>query len=135
VNNKDKKKERNTNAAVSCQLNETLPAAVELCTVIEICLLHGIKLKEFHGVVPLWGLLERLETMQSSVSINTAPSNAQSVQSSAAASPSVTNSGSAGAPSGAQVLWQAVGAVARMSSLRTPLARARGWIRQVLNAR
>jgi len=57
--------------------------------------------KEFHGVVPFWGLLERLETLQPPC----------------------------------LALRNSVGAVACIPSLRTPIAKARGWIRQVLNVR
>ena len=58
-----------------------------------------MKFQEFCGVLPFWGLLERLET--------TTPPLFE-----------VRNS---------------VGAVACVSSLRTPVGRARGWIRQALN--
>ena len=44
-------------------LNEEIPEAYELCNLIEVCLLHGIRINEFHGVVPLWGLLERLDAL------------------------------------------------------------------------
>ena len=64
-------------------------------------ILKGIKIREFHGIVPFWGLLERLETLNP--------------------------------PS--QAIRNSVGAVACIPSLRTPIAKSRGWIRQILNAR
>lgn len=27
----------------------------------QLCLMHGMRIKEYHGVIPFWGLLERLE--------------------------------------------------------------------------
>lgn len=40
------------------------PEVLHLCNLLEVILLHGIKIKEFQGIVPLWGLLERLEVLQ-----------------------------------------------------------------------
>eukprot|EP00607_Mallomonas_marina_P003559 CAMPEP_0182439160 /NCGR_PEP_ID=MMETSP1167-20130531/86267_1 /TAXON_ID=2988 /ORGANISM="Mallomonas Sp, Strain CCMP3275" /LENGTH=686 /DNA_ID=CAMNT_0024632797 /DNA_START=16 /DNA_END=2073 /DNA_ORIENTATION=+ len=85
----------------SGQLDENAPPASALCSALEQCLLHGIKLKEFHGILPFWGLLERLESL-------TPPS---------------------------MVIRNSVGAIACIPSLHTPLAKARGWIRQILNNR
>ena len=68
----------------------------------------AIKITEFKGIVPLWGLLERLEGASA---CKTTP------------------------PSIQIPLRNSVGAVASMHNLRTPLAKARGWIRQVLNAK
>lgn len=80
-------------------LNESHPEVVKLCELLEIIFFHGIKVREFHGQIPFWGLLERLE-------IITPPS------------PSIRNS---------------VGAISCIPNLRTPLGKARGWIRQSLN--
>jgi hypothetical protein len=44
---------------IGSQLDENVVDASELCTLIEICLTHGIRIEEF-GVIPLWGMLERL---------------------------------------------------------------------------
>eukprot|EP01041_Mallomonas_annulata_P001496 gene1496-2883_t len=82
-------------------LDEKVPAANALCSAVEHCLLQGIKIREFHGIVPFWGLLERLESLDP---------------------PSI-------------VIRNSVGAVACIPTLHTPLARARGWIRQILNVR
>lgn len=92
--------------------DEKNPHALELCSWIERCFFHGrdstsysitepigIKVKEFYGTVPFWGLLERLEASLPPIL-------------------PVRNS---------------VGAVACMTSLRSPLGKARGWIRQALN--
>lgn len=80
-------------------LDESNTHAVDLCTALEICFFYGIRVKEFGGRVPLWGLLERLEALSP---------------------PCIP-------------LRNSVGAVASIHSLRSPLAKARGWIRQVLN--
>lgn len=80
-------------------IDERNPHAAKLISILERCLLHGMKIKEFYGVVPFWGLLERLES---------------------ASPPCVA-------------VRNSVGAVSCISSLRTPLGKARGWIRQVTN--
>jgi hypothetical protein len=80
-------------------LNENIKEVAKLCETLEIIFFHGIKIKEFQGQIPFWGLLERLE-------IANPPSMA------------IRNS---------------VGAVACVPILRTPLGKARGWIRQSLN--
>jgi hypothetical protein len=71
-----------------------------LIDVLEMIFFNGIKVKEFSGQIPLWGLLERLEVISP---------------------PCIP-------------LRNSVGAVACIESLRTPLAKARSWIRQSLNA-
>ena len=95
-------------------LTEQIPEAYELCNLIEVCLLHGIRIREFHGVVPLWGLLERLDALYM-----THPS------------PPTSSSSSSSSGSGKSL----VSMVSSLSRLRTPLAKARGWIRLVLNRR
>jgi hypothetical protein len=101
--------------------DEKNPHALELCSRIEKCFFHGhlppaiephstestsfslhsgIKITEFYGTFPFWGLLERLETSVPPIL-------------------PVRNS---------------VGAVACISTLRTPIGKARGWIRQALNS-
>lgn len=72
----------------------------QLCCVLENILLHGIKIAEFQNIIPLWGLLERLEVITP---------------------PCIS-------------LRNTVGAVACSGHLRNPLGKARGWIRQSLNA-
>ena len=80
--------------------NDT-PEVEALLVVLEQVLLHGIKIIEFNGTVPLWAFLERLE-------VQTPP---------------------------CLPLRSAVGAVACIDTLRTPLAKARGWLRQSLNTK
>ncbi len=80
-------------------LTEEHPKVQQACALLEQILLHGIKVREFQGLIPLWGLLERLEVLTP---------------------PCVP-------------LRNAVGAIACVSTLRTPLAKARGWVRQTLN--
>ena len=87
-------------------LNEAVPEALELCSLVEICLLNGIRIKEFHNEVPFWGLLERMETLHASPSGSTTTSRSSAVE-----------------------------FVSSLAKLRTPIARARGWIRHVLNLR
>ena len=41
------------------KFDENVHDACEILTLLEICLMHGIRIKEFHGVIPLWTLLER----------------------------------------------------------------------------
>ena len=79
--------------------NETNPAVHDLCGSLDMVFLSGIKTKEFDGHVPLWGLLERLET-----NVPVYP-----------------------------IIRNTVGAVSFAANLHTPLAKARGWIRQCLN--
>lgn len=79
-------------------LDENIASARDLCEAVERCLLHGMHLRAFHGAVPLWGLLERMEGRSSS-----------------------------------KALRDSVQAVVFVSDLRTPLAKARGWVRHVLN--
>jgi len=74
--------------------------AQSFCSALEVILLHGIKISEFNGAIPLWAFLERLE--------NLTP-------------PCIP-------------LRNTIGAVASMPTFRTPIAKARAWIRQVLNA-
>lgn len=83
-------------------LDMEIPEVEQVVCVLENVLLHGIKIREFQQIIPLWGLLERLEV------ITNPPCNA---------------------------LRNTVGAVASCSNqLRNPLGKARGWIRQSLNA-
>ena len=96
-------------------LNEQIPEAYELCNLIEVCLLHGIRTREFFGVVPLWGLLERLDALYMT------PRPPNNSNSSSSSSSSVSSSKSA------------VSVVSSLSRLRTPLSKARGWIRHNLN--
>ena len=93
-------------------LNEQIPEANELCNLIEVCLLHGIRIREFHGIVPFWGLLERLEALYTTHPTTTTNSNSISTSSKST-----------------------VSVVSSLSRLRTPLSKARGWIRLVLNRR
>lgn len=81
-------------------LDESNEGANRLCEAVEVILTHGIRIKEFNGMVPLWGFLERLEILTP---------------------PCIP-------------LRNTVGAVASIASLRSPIARARAWIRQILNA-
>lgn len=79
------------------------PEVEQVVCVLENILLHGIKIREFQQIIPLWGLLERLEVLTNPTCI---------------------------------ALRNAVGAVASCSAhLRNPLGKARGWIRQSLNAK
>lgn len=82
-------------------LDESFSEATDLCEAIEVVFFYGIKIIEFRGIIPLWGLLERLEC---------------------SSKPSIP-------------LRNAVGAVACMDSLRTPLAKSRAFIRQILNTK
>lgn len=42
------------------KFDENLHEACEVLTLIEICLMHGIRVKEYHGALPFWTLLERV---------------------------------------------------------------------------
>ncbi len=44
-------------------LDGTLMEVVDVCNALEAILLHGVKLREWQGMIPLWGLLERLEVL------------------------------------------------------------------------
>lgn len=59
------------------KLNENVPEALDVLYLIEICLMHGIRVKEYHGILPLWTLLERLRllTPQVVASMSTINSN------------------------------------------------------------
>ena len=81
-------------------LDESHQGANRLCEAVEVIFTHGIRIKEFNGMVPLWGFLERLEILTP---------------------PCIP-------------LRNTVGAVASIATLRSPIARARAWIRQILNA-
>ena len=107
-------------------LNEQIPEAYELCNLIEVCLLHGIRIREFHGVVPLWGLLERLDALY----VTPHPTS-NSSSSNSSTSTSNSNSSSSSSGSGKSL----VSVVSSLSRLRTPLSKARGWIRHALNRR
>ena len=106
-------------------LTEQIPEAYELCNLIEVCLLHGIRIREFHGVVPLWGLLERLDALYMT---HPTPTSTSSNSSATSSSSSSSSSGSGSSKS-------LVSMVSSLSRLRSPLAKARGWIRLVLNRR
>lgn len=80
--------------------NEQNADTQRFCEALEVIFLHGIKIKEFSGAIPLWAFLERLENLQP---------------------PCIP-------------LRNTIGAVASMPSFRTPIAKARAWIRQILNA-
>lgn len=45
------------------KLDENIADVCELLNLLEICFMHGIRVKEFHGVLPLWTLLERLRLL------------------------------------------------------------------------
>ena len=45
------------------KLDENIPDVCEFLSLLEICFMHGIRVKEFHGVLPLWTLLERLRLL------------------------------------------------------------------------
>ena len=81
-------------------LTEKNEDAQHLCEAIEVILMHGIKIREYNGAIPLWSFLERLE--------NLTP-------------PCIP-------------LRNTIGAVASMTAFRNPIAKARAWIRQILNA-
>ena len=81
-------------------LSESQAEVKQICDILEMIFLHGIRLNEFHGQIVLWGLLERLEVLEP---------------------PCIP-------------LRNSVGAIACVPSLRTPLGKARGWIRQSLNS-
>lgn len=81
-------------------LNEQNADTQRFCEALEVIFLHGIKIKEFSGAIPLWAFLERLENLQP---------------------PCIP-------------LRNTIGAVASMPTFRTPIAKARAWIRQILNA-
>ena len=80
-------------------LDDTLEAVNDVIMAIELFFLYGIRLIEFQGNIPLWFLLESLES-----------SNPPCIP-----------------------LRNAVGAVASMTTLRSHIGKARGWIRQILN--
>lgn len=93
-------KNNNNNNNQPLFLSMDLPEVEQLVTVLESILFHGIKIREFQNIIPLWGLLERLEVIQP---------------------PCIS-------------LRNTVGAVSCTTNLRTPFGKARGWIRQSLNA-
>ena len=95
------------------KLDEHVGEAYELCSLIEICLMNGIRIKEFQGIIPFWGLLERLVATQneSGLDKNVTKYN-QNI-----------------------TFHSSVEDIALMVSLRTPLAKSRGWIRHALNLR
>ena len=45
------------------KLTENVQDASDVLTLLEICLMHGMRIKEFHGTLPLWTLLERLRLL------------------------------------------------------------------------
>jgi hypothetical protein len=45
------------------KLDESIADVCEFLSLLEICFMHGIRVKEFHGVLPLWTLLERLRLL------------------------------------------------------------------------
>lgn len=114
------------NSAYVQRLDEHVAEAYELCTLIEICLLNGIRIKEYQGVVPLWGLLERLATVEKLSGTAVATKNIPVLK---GASP-VNN-----VPNTTSSFHYSVEFIARMTSLRTPVAKARAWIRYALNSR
>lgn len=44
-------------------LDISLQPVQDLCTAIELCLIYGMKINEFNGKIPLWFLLEKLESL------------------------------------------------------------------------
>ena len=98
------------NAQYIQKLDQHVGEAYELCSLLEICFMNGIRTREFQGIIPFWGLLERLAVTQNDNEQNTSRKN--------------------------QVTFNtSVEKIALMTSLRTPLAKVRGWIRHVLNLR
>ena len=98
------------NAQYIQKLDQHVGEAYELCSLTEICFMNGIRTKEFQGIIPFWGLLERLVVSQNDNEQNTSKKN--------------------------QIIFNtSVEKIALMTSLRTPLAKVRGWIRHVLNLR
>ena len=59
------------------KFDENLPEACEVLTLIEICLMHGIRVKEYHGALPFWTLLERVHLQNPD--INNSPSSSSDV--------------------------------------------------------
>jgi RUN domain/RhoGAP domain len=113
----------NTDAYIQ-RLDEHVSEAFELCSLIEVCLMNGIRVKEFQGVIPLWGLLERLVSVQKMIGKNPGENSKQNV------SPPKSS-----LQQGNQNLQLTVEKIARMTSLRTPVAKSRAWIRHALNLR
>jgi hypothetical protein len=42
-------------------LNESVSEAINLCDNIEKCLFYGIRIPDFFGTIPFWGLIQRLD--------------------------------------------------------------------------
>ena len=91
--------------------------------------MSGIRVREFQGVIPLWGLLERLVSVQSLMGKSASPKRG-STQNAAMLESSVNTQ-----KNGTSSLHATVETVARMTCLRTPVAKSRGWIRYALNSR
>jgi RhoGAP domain/RUN domain len=89
--------------------------------------MNGIRIREFQGVIPLWGLLERLVSVQSLMGKPVTPKKNASQNSASNAANSHKN--------GTSSLHATVETVARLTFLRTPVAKSRGWIRHALNTR
>lgn len=81
------------------KLSEKNAETVRLCSAIEKCIFHGIRISEFYGTMPFWGLLQRT-TLSKSVN---------------------------------QKFIEGLEQVSQLSNLRTPIAKARAWIRYMLN--
>lgn len=111
------------------RLDEHVSEAYELCTLIEICLMSGIRVREFQGVMPLWGLLERLVSVQSLMGKSASPKRGTTQET------AMLNSSVNTQKNGTSSLHATVETVARMTCLRTPIAKSRGWIRHALNSR
>ena len=95
--------------------------------------MNGIRIKEFQGVIPLWGLLERLFTMQKTSTITN--DNTKSDQDKNQNNNQNNNQNDKQNKSQENSFHRSVEAIALMNVLRTPVAKSRGWIRYVLNLR
>ena len=89
--------------------------------------MNGIRIREFQGVIPLWGLLERLVSVQSLMGKPVTPKKNASQNTASNTAKSHKN--------GTNSLHATVETVARLTFLRTPVAKSRGWIRHALNTR
>ena len=155
----------------SLKLTENVQDACDVLTLLEICLMHGMKIKEFHGTLPLWTLLERLRLLthqgianmevinsnnnhkndnnensekneKKNVIMNSNQKNKNTNKNELLSLNEGTNDDKSNnskndnkmksddmTDSLPDVLRQTLGAVTSISSLKTPLAKARAWIR------
>jgi hypothetical protein len=75
------------------KLNENVPEALDVLYFIEICLMHGIRVKEYHGILPLWTLLERLRLLTPQVVASMSTINSNNNKNSAEKSDNSSGSG------------------------------------------